>query len=126
MSYTLPNLHGSRVLVLEDEYYLADDLVDALQQAGAKVVGPVSSLRAGHEIASADVDIAVLDMNIHGEFSHSIADRLLADQVPVIIATGYSKEAIPERLRGLPQIEKPFDVRAVVTLIAREVEGQKA
>lgn len=119
-------LNGCRVLVLEDEYYLADDLVSALEKAGANVVGPISTVEAARAVRTEDVDLAVLDMNLHGQFSHEIADRLVAEGTPVVIATGYSKGAIPERLRGLPQIEKPFDVQSVVTLIAGQIQALNA
>ena len=38
------SLEGRRVLVVEDEFFLADDLVRALKRHGAEVVGPVPSL----------------------------------------------------------------------------------
>ena len=37
-------LRGARVLVVEDEYYIADDLRRALEAAGAEVVGPFSTI----------------------------------------------------------------------------------
>ena len=38
-----PSLTGRRVLVVEDEYFLADDLSRALAQLGADVLGPVAT-----------------------------------------------------------------------------------
>ncbi|WP_349546089.1 hypothetical protein [Bradyrhizobium sp. ORS 375] len=37
-------LAGRRLLVVEDDYYLADDLARALGAEGAEVVGPVSNI----------------------------------------------------------------------------------
>jgi hypothetical protein len=37
-------LAGCRVLILEDEYYLAADLEASLSSAGAEIVGPISEL----------------------------------------------------------------------------------
>ena len=39
-------LTGRRVLVIEDEYFLADDIVQALTALGARVVGPYEIGRA--------------------------------------------------------------------------------
>jgi hypothetical protein len=36
------NLSGMRVLIVEDEYFLADDLARAIKKAGGQVVGPAA------------------------------------------------------------------------------------
>ena len=38
-----PELGGRRVLVVEDEYYIASDTARALQGAGALILGPFAS-----------------------------------------------------------------------------------
>ena len=40
-------LAGQRVLVVEDEYFVADDLARALSELGADVLGPVPDRRGG-------------------------------------------------------------------------------
>jgi DNA-binding response OmpR family regulator len=61
-------LASSRVLIVEDEYFLADDMAHALQQFGAQVVGPVpSTAKALALLADKTVDAAVLDINLNGE-----------------------------------------------------------
>jgi hypothetical protein len=37
-------LAGTRVLIVEDEYYLADDLSRAMTPGGSQLVGPVGAL----------------------------------------------------------------------------------
>src|SRR5579872_6057482 len=44
MSNTDTPLHGCRVLIAEDEYFLANDLERALRERGAHVVGPCAEL----------------------------------------------------------------------------------
>ena len=43
-SHERGSLSGRRVLVVEDEYYLADDIGRALRSAGADVAGPVGEV----------------------------------------------------------------------------------
>ena len=43
----LAGLGGVRVLVVEDEYFIAQDLRSSLEAAGASVVGPVGDVAAG-------------------------------------------------------------------------------
>ncbi len=113
------DLAGLRVLIVEDEYYLADDLANTLRSRGADVVGPVGTLEdAIRALETENLDKAVLDMNLRGEMAFEIADRLEAARVPFVIATGYSADSLPERLRDKPRLEKPFDPDRLAALIA--------
>lgn len=74
-------LDGCRVLVLEDEYFLADDLANGLSALGAKIVGPISDLRtAQDEVSHGDFDVAVMDVKLRDEFIWSIADTRASDR----------------------------------------------
>jgi DNA-binding NtrC family response regulator len=113
-------LDGARILVVEDEYYLAEDLAAALRSGGAEVVGPVGSLGQAEEpLASGRLDGAVLDMNLRGEPGFALAERLQAEGVPFVIVSGYSSEAIPHSLSQVPRLEKPVDCRDAVEALAQ-------
>lgn len=43
-----------------------------------------------------------------------LADRLIEDGVPFVLATGYIGSSIPTRLRDVPRIEKPFDAESIL------------
>ena len=114
------SLSGARVLIVEDEYYIADDLRRMLEAAGASVIGPVSTLAKAHELIDRrGFDCAVIDLNLHGESAVSIADRLLESDTSFAIATGYGSEIVPERLKHVPRIEKPFDPQQLVQVVAQ-------
>jgi DNA-binding response OmpR family regulator len=111
-------LAGKRILIVEDEFYLADDLARAIQKCGAEVVGPVGSLRDAQEVLEdTRIDSAILDFNLKGEMAFPIADRLQTDGIPFVIASGYTGAAIPDRFKSAPHIEKPFDTAAVLQSI---------
>jgi len=98
-----------RVLIVEDEYYLADDLAQELRGEGADVVGPVGTLEdADAALAGPRPDFAIVDINLHGEMAFPIADRLAREGIPFLIATGYSSASLPPRFSDLPRVEKPF------------------
>lgn len=112
-------LAGTRVLVVEDEYYLADDLSRALKSAGAEVVGPVATLEdAIVSVGEGAFDCAVLDINLRGDFAHAVAERLGEVGVPFVIATGYNAASLPEALKDVPRVEKPFAPADVVRLLS--------
>jgi CheY-like chemotaxis protein len=110
-SSSTPALAGRRVLVVEDEYFVADDLDRALKTLGAEVVGPFASREKALEafISGEPFDIAVLDINLQGEAIYPVADVLLEAGVPFVFATGYDKASLPEPYRDIPRWEKPFD-----------------
>jgi CheY-like chemotaxis protein len=113
-------LSGRRVLVLEDEYFIADDLARALEQAGAEVVGPFTRHADAMEALEREqpVDFAVLDINLHGEISFVVADALLERHVPFVFATGYGQPAIPAGHQQVPRWEKPFEPEALAQAVA--------
>lgn len=113
------DLHAMRVLIVEDEYYLASDLAEALRERGAEVIGPVGTFEdAIRTLESTWIDRAILDVNLRGEMSFPIADRLEAAGIPYVITTGYSAESLPERFRAKPRLEKPFRPEAVARMIS--------
>jgi CheY-like chemotaxis protein len=102
-------LDGLRVLVVEDEFFIAQDIREAIEDAGGVVVGPVPTLAGA--FAAADrggFDLAVVDINLRGQHSYSLAEMLQSRGTPFVFATGYSVGAIPERWRRVPRWEKPY------------------
>ena len=119
-------LTGNRVLIVEDEYFLADDLSQALRKAGAEPVGPVSSVeRADEAVISQGIDAAIIDLNLHGDMAFDFAERLALTRLPFLIVSGYGGDALPEALVGLPHLEKPVDPDRVIARLANEVAKAK-
>ena len=75
--YQRGRLDGLRVLVVEDNFMLAELTRDLLEDAGCQVVGPVGRLEEGLAHARTEpIDGAILDINLHGELSFAIAEVL--------------------------------------------------
>lgn len=119
------NLSGKRVLVVEDNYLLAMDLIKELEAANAVIVGPCSNL-SDADLHLAHSDLAVLDVNLGGENTFRLADRLQALEVPYVFFTGYNKDVLPERFASVDCITKPNPPSIVVQHLAirsRKVES---
>jgi len=113
------DLHQLRILVVEDEMLVAADIAEALKARGADVIGPVGTLEeAMRAVASHWIDRAVLDVNLDGEMSFEIADRLERAGIPYVLATAYRAEQLPERYRGKPRLEKPYKLEALAGMMA--------
>ncbi len=99
-----------RVLFVEDEAMVSILIEDMLLDLGVEVVGPASKLDEALALARhAEVEAAVLDINIGGQLTYSVADVLRGRDIPVIFATGYGASALPDRFRDTLTLHKPFD-----------------
>ena len=118
-------LQGRRILVAEDEYFLADELHGALRGAGAAMLGPVASVRNGlHLLATGPApDAASLDVNLGGEGVYPLADALIARAVPFVFTTGYDQVAIPGRYAGIRRLEKPVEPETVIAALEALLTG---
>ena len=113
-------LSGTRVLIVEDEYYLADDLSRSLSQAGAEVVGPVGSIEEADSLVDGGAfDCAVIDMNLRGDFAFALAGRLAAANVPFIVATGYSESLLADALKDVPRVQKPHAASEIIAVLSK-------
>ena len=111
-----PVLARRRVLVVEDEYFLADDIVRALVRLGAEAVGPVATREAALACLEDDwrIDACVLDINLRGEMAFPVADALLLRGLPFVFATGYDRSMVPHAYDHVRLWEKPFHPERLV------------
>jgi DNA-binding NtrC family response regulator len=114
-------ISGCRVLVVEDEYMLADELTTELGDAGATVLGPVGTLEDATALLRVEehVDGAILDVNLRGEMVFPVADVLLERGVSFVFTTGYDASAIPSRFEHIVRCEKPINMKRVTQAIGR-------
>ena len=111
-------LEGKRVLIVEDEPILAMALEDILLDLGCEVVGPASRIRDALRLAAdASIDAAILDINIHGEQSHPVADLLAGRGVPTMFATGYGA-AHADGYAHVPILAKPYRKHDLARLLS--------
>lgn len=118
------SLKNRWVLIVEDQYLIADDLSRALKEFGAQIVGPVSSSEAARaEMAQSQVDVAFLDINLDNQMVFPLADELERRGIPFIFATGHDEAFIPERFKSKLRLEKPFTVQTLQAVVRRLVAG---
>lgn len=119
-------LDSRRILVAEDEYAIADAIAEVLAEAGAEVLGPAPTVAQALRLATAPgrLDAALLDVNLRREAIWPVVDALRARGVPVVLATGYRSDAIPQAYARLPRCEKPATGRELVRSLAHELDLQ--
>jgi len=116
----MADLSGRTVLVVEDETLVAMLVEDTLLDAGARVIGPASSVAQALDLVERErPDVAVLDMNLAGETSEPVADLLTRRGVPFVVASGYGASGIPARYAGVPVLAKPYAPEELTAVLSR-------
>jgi CheY-like chemotaxis protein len=117
-------LEGKTVLVVEDEFIIAMEYVLHLEEHGAQVAGPVTSVaQALDAVRQLRIDAAVLDIDLQGTKSFAVADALMERGVAFVFATGYDDAVIPERFGRVLRCGKPSNPAAIVEAVLRALSG---
>jgi CheY-like chemotaxis protein len=104
------DLTGKRILVVEDDGALAEDICRKLRELGATVLGPAPTpFYAMSLLGRRGVDGAVLDVRLHGATVFEVADELAQRGTPIVFAISYGPEIFPARHRQRPRVTKPLD-----------------
>ena len=129
----LPDLHGKRVLVVDDEPEARAMLSKILGEEGAQVRQVPGGAEALATIAQAPVDLVLLDLMMPGMSGFEMVARLRATPatmgLPVVIVT--AKEITPEDMRTLNGHVQRFITKgeidpAGLSAAVRQVLGQSA
>ena len=119
----MTELAGLRILVVEDESVVAFMLRELLTDRGVQVIGPAATVAAALELAeSAELDAALLDVNLNGERSLPVAQALNRRGIPYVLATGY----IAVECRDYPPgqvLLKPYHPAELISALRSAVSG---
>ena len=84
--------------MVEDDYLIATRIADILEDAGYEVIGPVLNVAEAKQAIEVDrVQGAVLDLNLRGETSLSMAETIARRGIPILFVTGYAREVLTGR-----------------------------
>jgi light-regulated signal transduction histidine kinase (bacteriophytochrome) len=117
-----------RILVVEDAFLLVTLLQDLFEELGWHMVGPAARLDHALQLARDETfDAALLDVNLDGTMSWSVAAVLKERGIPFVFSTGYEASAVlPEDLVGSPVIGKPYELSALQEAIQQAITARYA
>jgi DNA-binding LytR/AlgR family response regulator len=117
---------GRRILVVEDDYLVVEEMVHELQASGAEVVGPIANLPKAFERLEnvSDIQGAVLDINLQGDEVYPLADELARRGIPFVFATAYDETALPTSYRRYKRFMKPVNVHEVAAALLEALPVQ--
>lgn len=113
-----------RVLVVEDDYFIANDVCETLADMGYDVIGPYPTMEeAALALEREAVDAAVLDVNLSGNAVYPLAHQLMGRRVPLLFVTGYSPDIISRQFDAVPRLTKPIMPRQLQKAVAGLIAG---
>ncbi|WP_426232164.1 response regulator [Pararhizobium sp. DWP3-4] len=115
---SIPLFVGKHVLIVEDEYFLADETRRKLEAAGAIVIGPVAAVKAALDLLDTEkIDGAILDIHLGDEVVFPVAEELERRDIPFVFATGYDPSALPLKFTGFALCEKPAELSYIANAL---------
>jgi CheY-like chemotaxis protein len=118
---TLSSLAGRRILVVEDEPFIAIDLMLAIEDAGAKPIGPATTVREALEMIETQApDAAVLDVNLPDGHVGAVIEAL-PRTTSIVVHTGVG---LPDEIRAVrPDIPVFFKPTPPIRLLGQLAVG---
>ena len=108
-----------RVLVVEDEALVAMLVEQAVEDNGDTVAATASDIQgAMHYAATLDFDVALLDLNLHGQKAHAVPAVIRARKKPFAFVTGYGDAGVLAAFTDAPIVAKPFRTADIAKALA--------
>lgn len=109
-------LSGCRILLVEDDFLIGENIAAIVHAAGGETVGPFATMIEALGCLSdlAAIDGAVLDVGLEGEFSYPLAEALRTTHIPFLFLTGRSRQELPSDFASAAHLQKPFNASSLV------------
>ena len=115
-----------RVLVVEDNFLLAEAVCDMLSVHGVRPIGPAPTVTAALRLVDANqIDAAVLDVRLHSDTVFPVCNVLQARSIPFIFATGSRKEEIPAAFANVAVVTKPYKATELMKALTAALSRPK-
>jgi DNA-binding response OmpR family regulator len=110
-----------RILVAEDELVTAYDLCDTFEEAGYKVEGPHAGISSAMLACQKEKpDLAILDIELADGLSYELAQKLIDDNVPVILHSERAEcDALAARFPQAVALAKPCPPATLLDAVGR-------
>jgi CheY-like chemotaxis protein len=116
-----PALRGRSILVVENEYLIALDIVRALEKAGANATMTTTVRHALILIEHDGLAGAIMDHGLADGDSTNVCARLKERGIPYLSYSGY--EPVPGATPDAPHIAKPVTMDALMSAMEELLAG---
>ena len=116
-------LKGKSVLIVEDEPLIALHIHAALTATGASIIAATRGAEALELIRSAEISVAVLDINLGDRDCSAICRALFHRRIPFLFHTGHANADVLKEWPEVPVLIKPAQTTEIVGRVAALVHG---
>ncbi len=112
-----------RILIVEDDPFIAMDIESAVAEqlgAGAELI-IVESVKQAQTISASMLSCALLDIDVVGGKTFDVAASLLQKGTPFAFVSGSTPGDVPEHLRQVRFLRKPFTTREIANFVSDAV-----
>jgi CheY-like chemotaxis protein len=112
-------LKARRILVVEDDWFIADAMAGLLEGEGADVFGPAGTVAEGADLARYwPIDLALMDLHLHGEMADDLVVELAGKDVTVVVVTAYDiQKAVADN--AFATLQKPVSSAILLDTLYR-------
>ncbi|BBO91581.1 response regulator [Desulfosarcina ovata] len=123
-----------KILIVEDERILAEDLKETLLELGYNVAGNVGSGEKAVELASkTEIDLALMDIKLEGELDGVNTAEVLRNRfdIPVIYLTAFSDDTLLQKAKKTEPfgyVIKPYrasEIKSVIEMAFFKIEVER-
>jgi DNA-binding response OmpR family regulator len=101
-------LRDRRILVVEDDWFIADAVTGLLAKEGADVFGPAATLEEGEQLAQYwPIEMAVMVLDLHGKRADDLVVELAHKDITVVVVSEYEIKQ-PVANAAFATLSKPF------------------
>ena len=107
------------ILIAEDEPIVGLDLCDTMTEAGYLIEGPHGDLNSAMlAFQKRKPDLAILDIRLHDTVVYPFAEKLIAENVPVIFHSAHLPlEEVSDRFPNSLALAKPCPPGDIITQV---------
>jgi DNA-binding LytR/AlgR family response regulator len=112
-------MHTTKIIVIEDEFLVGEDIVSSLRHLNYDVAGPVPTTQEAIKVLSKEsFDLALIDISLSGEQDGIALASYInrEEQIPFIFLTAHDQERVVEKAKQVKPsayLLKPFNARNV-------------
>ncbi|MDB5506793.1 MAG: response regulator protein [Devosia sp.] len=113
-----------RVLIIEDEWLIAEDLKLTLQALGCEVLGPAASCERALDILNRErPDVAFVDLYLGPDTCEAVIKECERQGISIVVCTGETKKYLPEFCADKPLLSKPYTPDDVARTYAQQMNS---
>lgn len=114
-----------KILVVEDEMLVLMNIEMALEDLGCTEIHAAASVaEALALLQDRSFDAAIIDVNLGGEKSYPVAERLTQLRIPFAFSTGYSDHGERIDFEDRPVLRKPYLRAELAAVFEQLISGE--